>query len=97
MSSGTKAEPLYRQALVIQVRRLGENHPETARTIQNLAQALQLRGQTPEAVTLYRRALAAKRIALGSAHPSVTISLNNLGNMLARDMGRLDEGEALNA
>ena len=90
-----KAEPLYREAIAIQVKQLGENHPETARAMQNLAQDLQMQGRKDESVVLYRRSLAAKRAALGNAHPSVTISLNNLGAMLAREMGKVEEGEAM--
>lgn len=90
-----EAESLYRRALDIDVRQLGEHHVTTAETMQNLAQALQLRGDLTEAERYYRRSLAAKRIVLGNAHPSVTIGLNNLAAMLARQLDRLDEGEAL--
>jgi serine/threonine-protein kinase len=89
------AEALYRQALDIDVRQLGENHPLSAETMQNLAQTLQLHGNYADAEVYYRRSLAAKRKALGNAHPSVTISLNNFGVLLARQLGRLEEGEAM--
>ena len=90
-----EAEQLLRRSLDIKMRALGENHPLTAGTMQNLAQTLQLRARYPEAETFHRRSLAAKRKALGDAHPSVTIGLNNLANLLTRQMGKLEEGEAL--
>ena len=82
-----EAEPLYREALAIRVRHLGEDHPLTAQSLQNLAQLLQNLGRYAEAEPLHRRALAVKRKTLGDAHPSVTISLNNLGSLLAIQLG----------
>ena len=90
-----EAEPLDREALALSTRLLGEDHPMTAMTAQNLAQVQQLRGQLDEAEQLYRRALAAKRRVLGNAHPSVTISLNNLGAFLQRDRGKPEEADTL--
>ena len=89
-----QAESLYREALAIQIRRLGEDHPSTAQTEQNLAQVLEEFGRLDEAEALYRRALAAKRKTLGDVHPSVTVNLNNFANFLAVEQGRLDEAES---
>ena len=90
-----EAESLHRRALDIKLTRLGDGHAQTARTMQNLAMTLQMRGGYEEALTYHRRALAAKREALGDAHPSVTISMNNLANLLANQLGRLDEADSL--
>ena len=74
------------------MRRLGEDHPQTAEVLHNLAGTQMRRGKRAEAESLYRRALAAKRRTLGDAHPSVTVNLNNLAFMLiegrARDNAR---------
>ena len=74
---------------------LGENHPVTAMTMQNLAQTLQTRGRLEESEAFHRRALEAKRRVLGEAHPSVTLSMNNLANLLSRQLGRPEEAETL--
>ena len=41
------------------IRQLGQNHPQTAETQHNLAQIQVRRGKYDEAESLYRRALAA--------------------------------------
>ena len=94
MGAYERAEPLYREALGIDVRQLGESHPRTAEVLHNLAQTQHRLGVMVEAESLYRRALAAKRKTLGDAHPSITVNLNNLGALLV-DLGRPDEAEAL--
>lgn len=51
-----KAEPLYRRALAIRGRALGSSHPEVAKTLEDLANALRKLGRADEAVSLELRA-----------------------------------------
>ena len=46
MGDYAKAEPLYRQALEIRKRALGENHPDYATSLNNLAGLYQAMGTT---------------------------------------------------
>jgi tetratricopeptide (TPR) repeat protein len=89
-----EAEPLLRQALAIRRKVLGEQHPDTATSLDNLAGNLYYQGKYPEAETLYRQALAINRKALGEQHLDTAQSLNNLAGNL-RDQGKYAEAEPL--
>jgi tetratricopeptide (TPR) repeat protein len=117
-----EAEPLYRQSLAIdrKVSALmsvclfhrtscqvyGDEHPDVARDLNNLAALLRAQGKYDEAEPLYRQSLAIKRKVcaihfaassrdhsckvLGEEHPSVATSLNNLAGLL-KNTGRSKE------
>jgi tetratricopeptide (TPR) repeat protein len=89
-----EAEPLYQQALAIMRERLGEQHPDTAASLNNLARLYQAQGRYDEAEPLYQQALAIMRERLGEQHPHTAASLNNLA-MLYQAQGRYDEAEPL--
>ena len=67
MSQGkyAEAEPLYRKALAIRLKTLGEDHPDTAVSYNNLASNLNAQGKYAEAEPLYRKALAIRLKTLG--------------------------------
>ena len=73
-----EAEPLYRNALAIRRRVLGEDHPDTATSYNNLALPPRGQGKYAEAEPLYRKALAIRRGVLGEDHPDTAPSYNNL-------------------
>ena len=77
-----EAEPLCRRALAICEQALGPDHPDTATSLNNLAELLQAQGRYAEAEPLYRRALAIREQALGPDHPDTATSLNNLARSL---------------
>jgi tetratricopeptide (TPR) repeat protein len=52
-----EAKPLYERSLKIYETVLGENHPEVATTLNNLANLLMNQGKYDEAKPLYERAL----------------------------------------
>ena len=64
-----KAEPLYQRALAIREQALGPNHPDTASSLNNLANLYWRQGKYEEAEPLYQRALAIREQALGPNHP----------------------------
>jgi tetratricopeptide (TPR) repeat protein len=89
-----RAEPLYRRALAIDEARLGEDHPDVARDLNNVCQLLQATNRLGEAEPLIRRALAINEATYGNYHPAVPICLNNLAQLL-QATNRLSEAEPL--
>lgn len=77
-----EAEPLFRQALEIDCKTLGEAHPVYASHLNNLGNLLWDAGRFAEAEPLYREALEVDRKKPGKAHPNYAIHLNNLANLL---------------
>jgi tetratricopeptide (TPR) repeat protein len=76
---------LYERALAICEQVLGPNHPDTARSLNNLAFLYQSQGDYEHAKPLYERALAIMERTLGSNHPDTKIVRRNHA-MLLEDM-----------
>ena len=89
-----EAEPLMQRALEIFESSLGENHPNVATQLNNLAVLLQDTNRLGEAEPLMRRALEIDEQSLGPDHPTVAIDLNNLARLL-QATNRLGEAEPL--
>jgi tetratricopeptide (TPR) repeat protein len=79
---------------VIREKVLGPEHPDTARSLNNLALLLQAQGDIARARPLFERALAICEKALGPKHPDTATSLNNLAALL-RDQGDLARARPL--
>ena len=90
----SEAEPLYKQALEMYKRLLGEEHPSVATSLNNLAGLYRRQGRYSEAEPLYKQALEMYKRLLGEEHPSVATSLNNLAGLYRRQ-GRYSEAEPL--
>jgi len=90
----TEAEPLFRRALEIWEKSLGQDHPQVATAFNNLAALLQAANRPTEAEPLYRRALAIDEASYGPDHPDVARDLNNLAALL-QATNRLTEAEPL--
>ncbi len=73
-----EAIPLAEQALAILKKVLGENHLNTATSLNNLAGLYEFQGRYAEAEPLYKEALAIYKQQLGDNHPSTASILNNL-------------------
>ncbi|KAG1688030.1 hypothetical protein DVH05_004440 [Phytophthora capsici] len=83
---------MYRQSLKIREMTLGENHPQVAQSLNNLALYLsnqletqqrseeELAAQRAEIGRLYERALRIRRSTLGNASFETAATLNNMGN-----------------
>ena len=84
----------YKKALSISEEQLGENHPDTANSLNNLAGFYQNKGQYKEAELLYLRSLKISEEQLGENHPDTAMSLNNLAE-LYRNQGRYEKVESL--
>ena len=76
-----EAIPLAEKVLAIIEKILGEEHPDVATSLNNLAALYQAQGNYTKAEPLYRRALAIYEKVLGEEHPDVATSLNNLAQL----------------
>ena len=90
----SKAEPLFIQALEMGRKLLGNEHPDVATSLNNLAQLYQSQGRYEEAEPYLVQALEMSCRLLGSEHPAVAKSLNNLA-ALYESQGRYEEAEPL--
>ena len=78
----TEAAALAQKQLEIRRKLLGDEHPDVASSLNNLASFLNAKGDYAGAEPFYREALAMRRKLLGDEHPDVAGSLNNLANLL---------------
>ena len=77
-----KAESLFRRALEGREKALGEDHPDTLRSVNNLGNLLMQKGDYEAAEALYRRALEGREKALGADHLDTLGSVGNIGVLL---------------
>ena len=67
------------QALAIQEVVLGPDHPDVARSLNDIGTVLDTQGDVGRAQSFHERALRIREATLASDHPDVALSLNNLG------------------
>ena len=85
-----EAALLFQEDLSIRRDILGEDHPHTAVSYNNLAATLQAQGKYAEAEAMLRHALAISLKALGEGHPDTASSYGNLAWSLDRQ-GKHDD------
>jgi tetratricopeptide (TPR) repeat protein len=73
---------LFERALRIREKVLGPEHPDTARSLNNLGFALEAQGDLSSARLLYERALTINEKVLGPEHPNTSGSLHDLARLL---------------
>lgn len=76
-----ESEALYRQAIALDERALGPDHPQLAVTLNNLGALLLATGDYAEAGALLTRSLAIRSASLGPDHPDLAQSLGNLASV----------------
>ncbi|WP_414563424.1 MULTISPECIES: tetratricopeptide repeat protein [unclassified Anabaena] len=91
----TLAEPWTQKCLSTAKDRLGENHPDVASSLNNLALLYKSQGRYDQAEPLLVQALELDKRLLGENHPDVASSLNNLAE-LYRTQGKYDQATPLN-
>lgn len=92
--SYTQAQLYFEQCLSVIPKRLGEEHPDVAQSMNNLASLYRFQGRYKEAELLFGQALALNRCLFGETHPDVATNLNNLAG-LYESQGRYSEAELL--
>ncbi|QWF72169.1 tetratricopeptide repeat protein [Methylomonas paludis] len=90
----SEAERLIKQAIAIDEKNYGAEHPDVAIGLNNLAELLQATNRLSEAEPLMKRALAIDEKNYGPEHPDVATDLNNLAQLLLAAK-RLGEAEPL--
>ncbi len=89
-----EAELPFQQALTMRKRLLGEDHPDIAQSLHNLATLYSNQGHHSEAEHLSKLALVMRKQLLGDEHPDVARSLKSLG-ILHYNQGRYREAQTL--
>jgi len=90
----TEAEPLLVRALYIQRKLWGNEHPDTAASLTNLALLYHDQGKDAEAEPLFVQTLEIYEQVLGADHPNTVTSLHNLAS-LYMSQGKHAEAEPL--
>ena len=75
-------------------RELGEEHPEFASCINNLASIYEVRGEYGKAEPLFKQSLEISKKVHGENDPDFALGLNNLANLYS-ETGRYAEAEPL--
>ncbi|MFK8184657.1 MAG: tetratricopeptide repeat protein [Phormidesmis sp.] len=94
LSQWADAERCWQRSLEIRKTELGDRHPDTASSVNNLAALYESQGRYGEAEPLYVQALEIRKTELGDRHPDTAASLNNLA-ALYESQGRYGEAEPL--
>ena len=90
----TEAVALLEQVLTNSTRILGQDHPHTLVSRNNLAGAYRKAGRITEAITLYEKVLTDSTRILGQDHPHTLVSRNNLAGAYL-SAGRITEAITL--
>ena len=86
------ARPFYESAVELNRTHLGEDHTETAISLNNLGLLLKTLGEYEAARPYYERALEIREKTLGENHPDTATTLNDLANLL-KAIGKYDEAK----
>jgi tetratricopeptide (TPR) repeat protein len=89
-----EVEKALRDVLAIRKKVLGEEHPDTAQSYDDLAVNLTVQGKHREAQPLFEKALAIRRKVLGEQHPHTAASYNSVAGNLNLQ-GKPREAQAL--
>ncbi|MFP5272146.1 tetratricopeptide repeat protein [Coleofasciculus sp.] len=76
-----QAEPWFKDCLSVTVQRLGENHPDVAASLDNLANLYSFQGWYEKAKPLFLQALELRKRLLGENHADVATSLHGLAKL----------------
>jgi eukaryotic-like serine/threonine-protein kinase len=87
-----EALPLFERLMPISVRIYGDEHPNTARTLNNLGYAEQMLGRHAEALEAHQRAATIMEHAMGPSAPMLAFMYANVGSSLV-GLGRYKEAE----
>ena len=84
----------FKQCLDKGITILGENHPETFSTMNNLAITYAMQDKYDDAEVLFKQCLDKSKAILGKNHPQTLGTINNLA-AIYKSQGKYDEANAL--
>jgi len=90
----TQAEQHARRAVDLRLQALGPEHPDTLRSMNNLAGVYRLQGRLADAETAFRKTLDIERRVLGPNDPETLRCMSNLA-LVSYDQGHYSEAEKL--
>ena len=82
-----------RQSMAIRRKRLGNEHPVVAQSLNNIGMLYVRQRQHADAEPLFKEALEINRKAVGTVHPVVGANLNNLALVYRKTPNRLPQAE----
>jgi tetratricopeptide (TPR) repeat protein len=82
------------EALTIRQELLGQNHPHTLISMNNLGSVLEYQGKYEHAEEMHRQSLRLREAVLGKEHPGTLTSMNNLATALA-GQGKYEQAEEM--
>ena len=85
---------LQQEVLDTRKRILGEDHPDTLRSLNDLGSILESKGDLARAEACLRETVERRTKVLGADHFETLVSMSNLGNLL-RGQAKFDEAEPL--
>ena len=94
IGSWNEVEKLEVQVMEARKERFGSQHPDTLRSMANLAATYQSQGRWDEAEKLKVQVMEASKETLGSHHPDTLRTMANLA-ITYQSQGRLDEADVL--
>jgi tetratricopeptide (TPR) repeat protein len=83
-------EALVQRVLEIEVVILGQDHPDTLTSLDDLAETYHDLGKLSEAAEMHEQVLEKRKKVLGEDHPDTLTSMDNVAELYGR-LGRLDE------
>jgi serine/threonine protein kinase/lipopolysaccharide biosynthesis regulator YciM len=89
-----RAIPLLVSARETRTSELGRDHPDTLRTITNLATSYRHAGQFDQAISLRTEVLKSQQATLGADHPDTLSTMNSLA-LDCQEAGKLDQAVSL--
>ncbi|KAI9856806.1 MAG: hypothetical protein M1813_008743 [Trichoglossum hirsutum] len=90
-----REEARERQTLEWRENALGREHPDTLRSISNLAEVFNSQGKCGEAEEMNPQTLMLRERMLGREHPDTLVSMSNFA-MVLNSQGKYDEAEEMN-
>ncbi|ORY50598.1 TPR-like protein [Rhizoclosmatium globosum] len=81
LSNYEKAEPMLIECLETKKRVLGQDHPDTLSSLNNLALLYKSQGKYEQAEPMYIECLETSKRVLGQEHPDILSSLSNLAGL----------------
>jgi tetratricopeptide (TPR) repeat protein len=88
------AVEMEEEALTIRQELLGQNHPHTLISMNNLGLVLEYQGKYEQAEEMHRQSLRLREAVLGEEHPDTLMSMNNVATVL-EGQGKYEQAEEM--